>query len=67
LPGGRGESGQQGEQRLEHSTGEAERIYRELKKRGVQVRVGIEACGHTRWFERLLEELEMELWIGKSR
>ncbi len=58
------ESGEYGEQRLEHNTGEAERFYRELKRRGVQVRVGIEASGHTRWFERLLAELEMELWIG---
>jgi transposase len=58
------QSGECGEQALEHSTGEAERFYRELKRRGVQVRVGIEASGHTRWFERLLAELEMELWIG---
>ncbi len=58
------QSGECGEQALEHSTGEAERFYRELQGRGVQVRVGIEASGHTRWFERLLAELEMELWIG---
>jgi transposase len=58
------ESGEQGEQRLEHGTGEAEKFYRERKQRGVRVRVGIEASGHTRWFERLLAELEMELWIG---
>lgn len=58
------ESGECGEQRLEHGTGEGERFYRELKRRGVPVRVGIEASGHTRWFERLLTELEMELWIG---
>lgn len=58
------QSGQRGERRLEHSSGEAERFYRELKQRGVAVRVGIEACGHTRWFERLLAELEIELWIG---
>ncbi len=57
-------SGEYGEQALEHSTGEAERFYRELKRGGVQVRVGIEASGQTRWFERLLAELEMELWIG---
>jgi transposase len=56
------ESGECGELRLEHGTGEAEKFYRELKRRGV--RVGIEASGHTRWFERLLAELEMELWIG---
>ncbi len=58
------QSGQRGERRLEHSSGEAERFYRELKQRGVAVRVGIEACGHTRWFERMLAELEIELWIG---
>jgi transposase len=58
------ESGEGGEQRLEHGTGEAERFYRERKRRGVQVRVGIEASGHTRWCERRLAELEMELWIG---
>ena len=57
-------SGAQGEGRLEHASGEAEKFYRELKQRGVQVRVGLEASGHTRWFERLLAELEMELWIG---
>ena len=58
------ESRECGEQRLEHGTGEAERFYHELKRRGVRVRVGIEASGHTRWLERLLAELEMELWIG---
>src|SRR5258708_17786038 len=58
------ESGECDELRLEHGTGEAEKFYRELKGRGVRVRVGIEASGHTRWFERLLAELEMELWIG---
>jgi len=30
----------------------------------VKVRVGIEATGHARWFERLLAELKFELWIG---
>jgi transposase len=37
---------------------------RKLKEQGVSVRVGIEATGHARWFERLLEELEYELWVG---
>jgi transposase len=58
------ETGECGEQRLEHGTGEAEKFYRELRQRAVQVRVGIEASGHTRWFERLLAELAIELWIG---
>jgi hypothetical protein len=28
--------------------------------------VGIEASGHARWFERLLVELNFELWIGDA-
>jgi len=32
----------------------------------VSVRVGIEATGHARWFERLLAELGFELWIGDA-
>jgi len=28
--------------------------------------VGIEAAGHTRWFERMLAELGHELWIGDA-
>jgi len=45
-----------GERQLNHSDGEAERFYRELQQRGVSVRVGMEATGHSRWFERLLAE-----------
>jgi transposase len=33
---------------------------------GVSVRVGLEATGHTLWFERLLTELGYELWIGDA-
>ena len=51
------ETGESGERRLLHKDGEAERFYRDLKLRGVSVRVGIEATGHARWFERLLAEL----------
>jgi transposase len=45
---------------LNHSDGEAERFYRELKLPGVSVRVGIEATGYSRWFERLLAGLGIE-------
>jgi transposase len=51
------DSGEVGERALMHSTEEAERFYRKLKEQGVKVRVGIEAPGHARWFERLLAEL----------
>src|SRR5262252_2524517 len=55
------ETGECGERRLMHRA-EAEQFYRELK--GKQVRVGIEATGHSRWFERLMAELNFELWLG---
>ena len=58
------ETGETCERRLNHSDGEAERFYRDLERRQVRVRVGIEATGHARWFERLLAELQFELWIG---
>ena len=58
------ETGEYGEQELNHSDGQAERFYRELKERAVSVRAGMEATGHARWFERLLAELGFELWIG---
>ena len=49
---------------LNHGEGEAERFYRDLQQRGIRVRVGMEATGFSRWFERLLAELGFELWIG---
>ena len=55
-------TGEHGNLRVEHKSGEAERFYRSLA--GQQVRVGMEATGGTRWFERLLTELGFELWVG---
>ena len=60
------ETGESGERRLNHSDGEAERFYRELRQRGVGVRMGMEATGYSRWFERLLAELGIEVWIGDA-
>src|SRR5207247_11343492 len=45
---------------------EAEQFYRQLEVRGKKVRVGMEASGHARWFERLLTEGQFELWIGDA-
>ena len=53
------ETGDYGEPRLQHRE-EAEKFYRELAAQGVKVRVGMEASGHARWFERLLAELSFE-------
>jgi len=58
------ETGECGEQELNHSDGQAEKFYRDLKQRGISVRVGMEATGYSRWFERLLAELGFELLIG---
>ena len=58
------ETGEYDERELDHSEGEAERFYRDLQQRGIHVRVGMEATGFSRWFERLLAELGFELWIG---
>ena len=60
------ETGEYGERQLNHSAGEAEKFYRELATGGARVRVGMEATGYSRWFERLLAELGMELWIGDA-
>ena len=60
------ETGEIGEQRLDHSDGQAEKFYRGLQSQGVHARVGIEATGYARWFERLLAELGIELWIGDA-
>ena len=57
------ETGELGERRLTHRE-EAEQFYRTLKTR--RVRIGMEASGHARWFERLLMELQYELWIGDA-
>jgi transposase len=57
------ETGELVERRLDHESGEADKFYRELQG---SVRVGIEATGPIRWFERLLAELGHELWIGDS-
>jgi transposase len=45
---------------------EAEKFYRALAAAGQKVGVGMEASGHARWFERLVAELQLELWIGDA-
>src|ERR1035441_9064112 len=57
------ETGEFQEKRLAHRE-DAETFYRALA--GQKVRVGMEASGHGRWFERLVAELQFELWIGDA-
>ena len=59
------DTGELQERRLKHRE-EAEKFYRDLAAQGMKVRVGMEASGHARWFERLLAELQFELWIGDA-
>ena len=59
------ESGEFQEKRLAHRE-EAESFYRSLASTGQKVRVGMEASGYARWLERLLSELQIELWIGDA-
>ena len=59
------DTGELQERRLEHRE-EAEKFYRELAVQGIKVRVGMEASGQARWFERLLGELKFELWVGDA-
>ncbi len=57
------QTGEYQEKRLRHRE-EAEQFYR--ARAGEGVRVGMEACGHYPWFERLLAELGMALWLGDA-
>ena len=57
------ETGEEVERRLEHENGEARAFYCALQG---PVRVGIEATGHTHWFEAMLAELGHELWMGDA-
>jgi transposase len=55
------ESGEHGERRLNHPE-EASQYYRSLC--GCRIRVGLEATGNFRWFQRLLAELGHEMVLG---
>ncbi|HEX8924316.1 MAG TPA: IS110 family transposase [Terriglobales bacterium] len=48
--------------RLQHPEG-AHEFYESLKEKAL---VGMEACGHSQWFERMLEKLGHQLWIGDA-
>ena len=59
------ETGECGDQELNHSDGQAEKFYRDLKERGISVRVGMEAT----WIFTLVPSgcwlnWGFELWIG---
>jgi transposase len=57
------ETGRQRAQWLSHVFGpvQVREFYASLQK---PVRVGLEASGYSQWFEEMLEELGIELWVG---
>ncbi len=57
------ETGEYGERRLCHPW-EAEQFYRSLA--GRDVRIGVEATGNFRWFQRLMDELSHEFLLGDA-
>ena len=56
------DSGEFQEGRLQHRE-EAETFYRGLAAAGQKVRVGMEASGHARWFERLVASRQEEAHV----
>jgi len=56
------DTGEVRRRRLEH-VAEARQFYCDLRG---EVRVGMEACGSTQWFEQLLAELGHEVWLGDA-
>lgn len=54
------ETGELNERQLLHRE-EAEQFYQAVKQGNLAVRVGMKASGHSRWFERLLQDMQFEL------
>jgi transposase len=57
------ETGETGEGKLVHGTGEAKRFYQQLAAPAL---IGIEATGNSRWFLELVEDLGHEIWVGDA-
>ncbi|HZD08677.1 MAG TPA: IS110 family transposase [Candidatus Limnocylindrales bacterium] len=57
------ETGETGEQKLLHATGEAKRFYEQLPRPAL---IGMEATGNSQWFIELVQDLGHEIWIGDA-
>jgi len=56
-------TGETGEQKLEHVSGEAERFYRQLPGPAL---IGMESTGNCQWFVELATRLGHDLWVGDA-
>ena len=56
-------TGETGEQKLEHASGEAERFYRQLSNPAL---IGMESTGNCQWFVELLARLGHDVWVGDA-
>ena len=56
-------TGDTGEEKLVHATGEAEKFYRRMP---VPSLIGLEATGNSQWFVELVEDMGHVLWIGDA-
>jgi transposase len=57
------ETGETGERKLVHVSGEAKQFYQQLAAPAL---IGMEATGNSQWFIELVEDLGHELWIGDA-
>jgi transposase len=57
------ETGDCGERKLVHASGEAEHFYRQV---AAPVLIGMEATGNSQWFIELVEDLGHTVWIGDA-
>jgi len=56
-------TGECGERKLVHATGEAKMFYQQLAE---PVLIGVEATGNSQWFIEWMEDLGHEIWIGDA-
>ena len=57
------ETGETGERKLVHATGDAKRFYEQLAAPAL---IGMEATGNSQWFIELVEDLGHTIWIGDA-
>jgi N6-adenosine-specific RNA methylase IME4 len=56
------ETGETGERKLVHASGEAKMFYQQL---AAPVLIGMEATGNSQWFVELVEDIGHEIWVGE--